>query len=261
MKFLQHHPSIKFIFHILHLLVGQHDLSSKKISELSNDVIPIDLSLIKAYLNSSLGVDSPYTYVIKAGSSLNCAGNFLASQVWPSSRFAATSVQKFIRSLPIHAVCELGCGPGLPSITIASMNKQGATSHQNEIRVICTDIDPFALELVSRAASEQEVSSMIQTQIFDLVSKEALPEADLYLMSDVFETKSVALGSAYHVSKALMSDKFVWVFAQSDRIQREVFLEELSRLMNKSLRWSRKFPIEGNEKLWLCDVDELDVTY
>lgn len=213
------------------------------------------IPLKKVYLRSSLGVDSPYTYAVQAGWRIESGDNFLASQVWPSSRFAASSIEKLLPSLSISSICELGCGPGLPSIVAASISTK-----QNSINVIATDLDSFALELVTKAAIDQEITSL-STKRFDLTSLDELPEADLYVLSDVFETRCVALGSANHVNKALTKGKHVWVFAQSDRVQREAFLEELSRLTNEKLKWSNNLPIESNVKLWLCDVDELNVSY
>lgn len=59
----------------------------------------------------------------------------------------------------------------------------------------------------------------------------------------------------------------VWVFAQSDRVQREVFLEEMKqRFQDNAMRWSPvdKGPIpasESQQQLWLADIDETRVNY
>lgn len=52
------------------------------------------------------------------GPSLDVTPNFLATQVWPSARAAATTIEKC--SDPSWIICEFGCGPGLPSIVAAS---------------------------------------------------------------------------------------------------------------------------------------------
>lgn len=181
--------------------------------------------------------------------------NFLATQVWPSARAAACAIERHVN--PRWTVCELGCGPGLPSLTAATI---GCT------KVIATDVDPFALQLVQEASKQQRLP--LSTQIFDLTSRtDALPMADLYVMSDVFELSSVARGAAFHTHRALERGANVWVFTQADRVQREIYLSQVQRLLGKpDLQWSMSFlnhddhgAAEG--KLWLCDVDETAVHY
>ena len=180
--------------------------------------------------------------------------NFLCTQVWPSARTAALCLHQSIH--PDWTVCEFGCGPGLPSLTAAQKCR----------RVIATDLDMFALKLVQSAAAEQGLDDIVQTMPFDLVDPTLpLPKADLYILSDVFESSTVAQGAAQVVQQALSSGSSrVWVFAQSDRAQREVFLRDMQKyLSNDSLEW--KNPKEGPPKdegaLWLCDVDETTVFY
>jgi hypothetical protein len=108
--------------------------------------------------------------------------------------------------------------------------------------------------------------------------------ADLYILSDVFETNSVAIGAAKMTKKALDSGARVWVFAQSDRAQREVYRVELERLLKEdddyidddillsssgSLQWKfinnnhndEQFDSLDNTSLLLCDLDEVLVDY
>lgn len=183
--------------------------------------------------------------------------NFLATQVWPSARTVAHCLHQRSILQPQWTVCELGCGPGLPSLTAARKCR----------RVIATDLDPFALKLVQTAAAEQGLPN-VQTQPFDLVdhTTSSLPSADLYVLSDVFESSSVAHGAARVVLQALQQQQpcRVWVFAQSDRAQREVFLQDLQKhLSDKQLGWQnpRDGPFKDDESLWLCDVDETTVFY
>lgn len=184
--------------------------------------------------------------------------NFLATQVWPSARAAAVAIER--HSDPSWNICEFGCGPALPSIVAAATRARGA-------RVIATDYDEFALQLVDAAAKEQGLASILSTQIHDLTSDDnTLPDADCYVMSDVFECATVAHGAARQTMRALNLGKQVWVFAQSDRTQREIYrqhINELLRLdsnqMDTQLEWTNY--IDGREKLVLFDVDETRVEY
>lgn len=192
--------------------------------------------------------------------------NFLATQVWPSARVASAAIEAYVDPTKIQSLCELGCGPGLPSLTAARVGVQ---------HVIATDIDTLALELVQQAAREQQLTSNLSTQQFDLLltqqddDQQSLPDADLYLLSDVFESNNVAIGAAHLTSRILLenskrSSSHVWVFAQTDRAQRDAYLVELRALLHddKTLRWT---PFESgpssSSKLWLCDVDETKVKY
>lgn len=197
--------------------------------------------------------DSPYCLAVSSAADLNNLGqgvNFLATQVWPSARVAATALSRYID--PLWVVCELGCGPGLPSLTAA---KLGAS------RVIATDLDLFALQAVMEAASAQNLDN-IETRQFDLTAQnEQLPPADLYILSDVFESGTVAIGAAHATMEALSSGSRVWVFAQTDRAQRDVYLDELVRICSTNDMWTSMDDFEPGKTLWLCDVDEGAVNY
>lgn len=193
--------------------------------------------------------------------------NFLATQVWPSARSAAMALERHFSLMPPEnkktIVCEFGCGPGLPSLTAALL---GAPV------VYATDLDPFALELVQAAAECQGVSDRVTTKVLDLVHRypDEIPWADLYLFSDVFESNAVAQGAARVAAECLERSQkqttSVWVFAQSDRAQRDVFLHELRRLMDDpTLYWQpmtlEEQTIQSHQRLWLCDIDETQVRY
>ena len=206
--------------------------------------------------------DSQCTPQLTAASHIN----FLATQVWPSARSAAMALERHFSLVPENkkiTVCEFGCGPGLPSLTAALL---GAPV------VYATDLDPFALELVQAAAECQGVSDRVTTKVLDLVHSypDEIPWADLYLFSDVFESNAVARGAARVAAECLeLSRKqttSVWVFAQSDRAQRDVFLHELRRLMDDpTLYWQpmtlEEQTIQSHHRLWLCDIDETQVQY
>jgi SAM-dependent methyltransferase len=184
--------------------------------------------------------------------------NFLATQVWPSARTAAAAIYEHAN--PQWSICEFGCGPGLPSLTAAKMGARN---------VYATDVDDLALELVKAAAEGQGLLDRIETRRFDLLAPtnenddDGMPHADLYTLSDVFESASVARGAALVSQQAIKRGSRVWVFAQSDRAQREVYLEEMKKvLQDTSLAWSPpQLGPPKDAKLWLCDIDETTVKY
>mmetsp|Transcript_36257 Transcript_36257/g.54123 ORF Transcript_36257/g.54123 Transcript_36257/m.54123 type:complete len:102 (+) Transcript_36257:584-889(+) len=98
----------------------------------------------------------------------------------------------------------------------------------------------------------------------DLTSKDdsLVPEADLYVLSDVFENSAVAEGSARLVHYLVQEErKHVWVFAQSDRSQREVFLRKLQELTSDHLQWSSVEERNHADRLQLVNVEEGQVSY
>jgi predicted nicotinamide N-methyase len=189
--------------------------------------------------------------------------NFLASQVWPSARVAAFALEKHMDPSLFATICEFGCGPGLPSLAAAKFGAQ---------KVIATDLDPLALQLVERASKEQNLDHVVSTQRFDLTAKidkdgGVFPEADLYLFSDVFESKHVATGAA-EVSNFILqhSDTAkIWVFAQSDRACRDVFLTAMRKHLGNDiiLQWKPLDQYQPTDacRLHLFDLDETLVSY
>jgi SAM-dependent methyltransferase len=196
--------------------------------------------------------DTPFCYTVTSSSSLSPEQNFLATQVWPSSRMAASFLIDKLPPLPLRrnlTICELGCGPGLPSLIAANAGVG---------RVIASDLEPIALELVHTAARDQNISA-IETMQIDLCSS-FLPDADIYLLCDVFESGQVAKGAArlLHTSKS----SHVWVFCQSDRAQREIFLEEMRLLRDdRSFGWISIADYNPSEKICLFSFDESEVKY
>jgi predicted nicotinamide N-methyase len=291
---------------IFFLTMSVHTLSSTSFS-LSG------ISVHKAFLRQSWkdttsgtsSITSPYCYVVTSPMDLfqRPTINFLATQVWPSARYAAVYVEHFLQKKLAQShtsvnstdpplpwiVCELGCGPGLPSLTAASLPTQAIR------QVIATDLDPFCLQLVQAAAHEQGWQDRLQTRVFDLTNSHLndnvenaskspvidnnngtptpsarLPPADLYILSDVFESRHVALGAAHVNLQALQQGSRVWVFAQSDRAQREVYLDRMKELLSDgTLSWRKAMTTNEMESLdtthtpalCLFDVDETKVNY
>uniref|UniRef100_A0A7S4REZ6 Methyltransferase domain-containing protein n=1 Tax=Ditylum brightwellii TaxID=49249 RepID=A0A7S4REZ6_9STRA len=235
--------------------------------------------------------------------------NFLATQVWPSSRYASIQIEKYASTTATTSssssnnsgitICELGCGPGLPSLTAASTT----TTYTTIQNVIATDVDPFALTLVQTAATYQKLQNVVTTRYFDLTNTRdnILPDAHLYIMSDVFESERVAKGAAWHTVQLLFINENeneedtttskrknanIWVFAQPDRAFRNVYVEEMKRLLNMKsdnkvdsscldwcdTSWEERQQMSNDDdaattttlwsnRLWLCNVDETAVLY
>ena len=257
----------------------------------------------------------PYCFALSSIAGLPPATNFLATQVWPSARVAAATLEDRVfgsSGLLVSAtgegpptVCELGCGPGLPSLVVAA---GAAASGEGgcAVRVIATDVDPFALDLVAAAAGEQGLladgsggGGVLSTRVLDLVrtgerlaeedsgsgnantidddidnddSLSWLRDVDLFVLSDVFESGAVAAGAARLTHRVLSwgasetkprRPRRVWVFAQTDRAQREAYREELGALLGFEAvpEWSSPESFGVSDLLWLCDVDETLVAY
>ena len=291
-------------------------------------------------LSSSFPVSSWYCYAVSNPMDVMDGNyNFLATQVWPTARVAAHCLvqaavqlhkEKPTRTMSAEnassgssgplshlTVCELGCGPGLPSLTAAALGAK---------QVFATDVDALALRMVQTAAHDQGWSDRVQASRYDLLSccgsnheyyshdkdencpKQEFawpPAADLYLLSDVFESSHVARGAARLVHALLFNHNNdndnkkktrVWVFCQTDRVQKDAFLETLHELQQQqqhadknkedsaqkddlwewtlyqprdqsqptkvpSLALSSSSSDEPLSSLWLCSVDETTVPY
>jgi len=276
--FIWHASLTAMLQEVTHLAVTKHHSQSPAKANLITMIISAQQRLLTLSCGSQINVNptplrrddinSPWCYTFSVSpvvidddvrsSTLPPRANFLATQVWPSSRIASTIIEQYLD--PSWKVCELGCGPGLPSLTAAMKGSE----------VIATDLDECALEMVEAAAREQGflIDQRFQTRQFDLTSRQnVLPDADLYVMSDVFESSNVAESAAYHVQSVIsknsksQSKRRVWVFAQSDRAQRETFLDVMRETYDESLEWSLNQKPNMDLELWLCDLDETAVEY
>jgi len=211
--------------------------------------------------------DSPFCYAVS--SALDVMGqrnsnskpiNFLASQVWPSARVAASALEAHMD--PSWTVCEFGCGPALPSLVAA---RSGAK------KVYATDLDSFALQLVDHASRVQNLEGIVRTKLIDITkppnfgeSDNSIPTADLYIFSDVFESPDVARGAA-EASCAILQQvehSRIWVFAQSDRASREEYLKAMKGFLDDSqLAWAPLEQYDSRRRLCLFDLDETMVSY
>ena len=190
--------------------------------------------------------------------------NFLASQVWPSARVAAFALERHMD--PAWTVCEFGCGPGLPSLTAAKLGAR---------KVVATDVDQFALKLVDHASRSQDLSHIVSTRTIDITRKpvfsgnsNVIPIADLYLVSDIFESPDVAVGAALATQAIMKNNKHarIWVFAQADRACREDYLRDMRQYLgDPDLSWSPLDSFQDHgclaEGLICFDLDETKVSY
>ena len=253
---------------------------------------------------------APYCFAVSSIADLPASSNFLATQVWPSARVAAKTLEELILASDDSGcwftesdsgggarekknkftICELGCGPGLPSLAAATAAANSWNNISMDFKVIATDLDEFGLDLVNAAAKEQGLDNILSTRRLDLIEVGSvdwtvesekgnawMEDVDLFVMSDVFESKAVAIAAACLTKRVLSwrngndgvssQRKRVWVFAQTDRAQREVYLRELQRLsfkdsnLSSSLKWSPPETCNLRDLLWLCDVDETLVDY
>jgi hypothetical protein len=249
--------------HMVVLLVG---FTSRIVSGLSLDQRPrlIDGVAVQRTKLLQGELSTPYCFSVASTLHLNPRTNFLATQVWPSARWASFAVQKHVER--DWKVCEFGCGPGLPALTAAS---QGCS-------VLATDLDEFALSLVQAAGEEQGLD--VKTLRFDLIADGLDPDQhtlrnihrimggdkiDLILFSDVFENERVARGAAHVTKYFLQHGSRVWTFAQSDRSQREAYIAELNQLLerNHDPLSFHDHGYDAHNMLWLCDLDETKVVY
>jgi len=262
--------------------------------------------------SSSLPLQAPYCYALSSITDLPAHSNFLATQVWPSARVAAKILEERFLAGDLFpsirenescnrgsmnrnkfTICELGCGPGLPSLAVAATAICDTTKTEVKVNVIATDNDEFALDLVNAAAIEQGLDNILSTRSYDLIcgddDESWMDDVDLFVMSDVFESNAVAVGAARlthrifsrystnnQTSQLHANDRRFFVFSQTDRVQRDIYVRELRSLFLQSREegqpdvfisssspfdWSTPESYNPDDLLWLCEVDETRVDY
>ena len=89
-------------------------LAAKPWVSLSLDIQGVDVHRVQLRKTDS----SPYCFALSSIVDLSPSNNYLATQVWPSARVASFAVEEYLD--PSMVAAELGCGPGLPSLTAAA---------------------------------------------------------------------------------------------------------------------------------------------
>lgn len=190
---------------------------------------------------------NPFCYTACSSSTLSKDTNFLATQVWSSGQIASLILQynfDLLFNQHIRSICEFGCGPGLPSLTAATLFQKYTTRENNnkhqQPNVYATDIDSFALDLVKAAAIEQNLNHIIEAQLYDITTSPLetttnnnIPDCDLYILCDIFESSYIARQAAITIHHLLLRNKYIWIFCQSDRCQKDAFINELQNLQHK----------------------------
>ena len=123
-----------------------------------------------------------------------------AARLWPSSFVAARTLLRHLATEREAVVCEIGCGPGLPSLAALAA---GARS------VIAVDMSPLALSLVSHAARSYQPSraprlttvqrDLLQQDGEALISCDYLVAADL--LYDIPTAQAVGRYVGWHVRR------------------------------------------------------------
>lgn len=107
---------------------------------------------------------------------------------WPGSVVAAQALRSHVSLVKDHRVLILGAGVGVEAQAAAELGAK---------QVLATDIHPTTLQqLEVGVASNDRIpdKSVVQTQIFDLTGKEALPMAlaDMIVVADVLYNEDLA---------------------------------------------------------------------
>lgn len=134
---------------------------------------------------------------------------------WPAGIAIARALLD--EDLAGHALVDVGAGTGLVSIAAALA---GA-------RVHALDIDPLSEVLIARAASRAGVT--VRFSRFDLLTRDALPPADVVVVADVLYEPVLAGAVARRVSEALARGSRV-IVGDPGRAGRAAFISLLTEL-------------------------------
>jgi len=201
------------------------------------------------------GGDSPFCLVAESAMDVNLnqpAANFLATQLWPSARTASAAVSKY--SSQDWEIYEIGCGPGLPALTAAA---RGAR------HVLATDVDQFALKLVKKASFLQGLENLDTAKLDLLENGNPIPPADLFIITDVFESTSVAVAAATLTSRVVegKGKEAYGCFHSRNVCNVTHTLSNSNPELKNMLTWTPMNHGPSQGRLWLCDVDETAVKY
>jgi predicted nicotinamide N-methyase len=107
--------------------------------------------------------------------------------LWPGALFASRRLCANADNVRGRTILCLGTGTGLEVLTAASLGAR---------RVIACDLNPLTLGLLADAAKDAGFGGIVETRVFDLCSKEPLPEADVHVYADVLYTRLLSLAIA-----------------------------------------------------------------
>lgn len=222
------------------------------------DVVFAQTSYSSALVVPMLECSSPDELIEAA---LQCEDfDVYSAQIWPSS-VAATAV--LLRALAARngRVCELGCGPGLPSLAALAAGSRS---------VVATDWSDFALAIVKHASSLQpDLQSSLSTARVNVFDPESpLPRADYYVAADMLYDEKLASALGRRLAPALQAGAILIVadpFRLSGR-GRTAFVEGL-RFRGRELGWEladdvadgAEFEDECLPRRWACATTGADI--
>lgn len=189
------------------------------------------------------------------------------AKLWPAALATANLLMKYPEYMENKTLIELGCGTGFVSIVAAA--KLGA-------RVICTDVSPLALHLVTEGWHETTTTThqdndnvslkgTLETRLFDITSSEplstilqdtsAMQPPSILVATAMMYQPQLAKALARRIAQAYLEG--VWILVGDDdtgNIARHVFEDELERLLgNKVLsdnKWSETTTVASTELGW-----------
>ena len=171
--------------------------------------------------------------------------NAIATRLWRCALGTAAWLGEQAHVFDEQTVLEVGAGTGLCSMVLA------ATS---TARVIASDLDHTAVELV-RAAADHQALQLDGVLAFDLDSDKLLPEAQWLIACDVMYTPSLAVALARRCAEQLMRGGHVLV-TDPDRPPRVAFQAELDRRLGQPtnfVRLQEASPLDEMVRAAVCD--------
>eukprot|EP00967_Tisochrysis_lutea_P065747 scaffold85563_cov26-Tisochrysis_lutea.AAC.1 len=223
-----------------------------KLTQVSFDETGLASSLLVPVLESAASPDELIQIAIE-----NEEFDIYSAQVWPSSVAAATVLLRALAARTGH-VCELGCGPALPSLAALAAGAE---------RVVATDWSEYALGLAQHASSLQlgecgRAPSAFTTAKVDVFDPEwPLPVADYYVVADMLYEADLASAVGRRLTPVLMEGATA-IVADPFRLAgrgRAAFLEGLQEEGHRR-RWTKvddvvaksRFVDETLPKRWRC---------
>jgi len=147
-----------------------------------------------------------------------CETDPYGAALWPSGQVLAQAVAAYAKVMPKGAsMLELGAGCGLATLVAAKLG----------MRALATDFRQLPLDLLSKAAHQQGLSSRVQTRVFDVANTSlALPPGDLVVASDLLYDRVTAAALADRTLEALRRGSIV-LLGDPGRLGCEVLLQKL----------------------------------